>query len=196
MRPILACCALVCSGASLPAHGDTCPAQTADEASAQVQAAFAAWNEAVVQKDLEKTMAIFSQSLRFQVQGSPDFGYPRLLANYSASYARENAPQWQGFVESVISSPQMVSLFTEWKLLPEGGGDPIKEYRGVDVFQRESDCAWRVVASLNYVDGSTIAGSPGGYSPGPATVDSAKTRPRVAWREPVVRDLDFVFGHH
>ena len=83
MRPTLACCALVCSLSSLPAYGDSCPAQTADEASALVQAAFAAWNEAVVEKDLEKTMAIFSQSLRFQVQGSPDFGYPRLFANYA-----------------------------------------------------------------------------------------------------------------
>jgi len=195
VRPIPACCALFFSVASLPTYGDTCRAQTADEASAQVQAAFAAWNEAVVHRDLEKTMAIFSQSLRFQVQGSPDFGYPRLRENYSTSYARENSPLWQGFVESVISSTQMVSLFTEWKLLPEGGGDPLKEYRGVDVFQRESDCAWRVVASLNYADGSTIAGSPGGHSPGPATVDSARALPWIARRESVVRDLDFVFGH-
>jgi ketosteroid isomerase-like protein len=196
MRPIPACYALLCSVACLPAFGDTCPAQSADEASAQVQAAFATWNEAVVHKDLDKTMAIFSQSLRFQVQGSPDFGYPRLLANYTANYARDNPPLWQGFVESVISSTEMVSLFTEWKLLPEGGGDPLKEYRGVDVFQREGDCAWRIVASLNYADGSTVAGGSRDYSPGPATVDSAKARPRIALRESVVRDLDFVFGHH
>jgi len=197
MQTILASCVLVCSAAVLPAHGaTTCPVLTADESSAQVQAAFAAWNDAVRHKDLEKTMAIFSQSIHFQVQGAPDFGYPRLLANYTTSYARENGPQWQGFVESVVGSPEMVTLLTEWKLMPDGGGDAIREYRGVDVFQPESDCAWRIVVSLNYVDASTIVQSPEGHTPGPATVRSDKAHPRIAWREPVVRDLDFVFGHH
>jgi len=196
MRSILARCALVFSVAVLPAHGAACPAETADESAAQVQAAFAAWNDAVRHRDLEKTMAIFSQSIHFQVQGSPDFGYPRLLTNYTASYARENAPQWQGFVESVIGSPEMVTLLSEWKLMPVEGGDAIKEYRGADVFQRESDCVWRIVVSLNYVDASTIVQSPEGHSPGPATVRSDKPRPQVAWRQTVPRDLDFVFGHH
>jgi ketosteroid isomerase-like protein len=196
MRPILARCALVLSAAVLPAHGATCPVETADASTAQVQAAFAAWNDAVRRKDLEKTMAIFSQSIRFQVQGSPDFGYPRLLANYTASYARENAPQWQGFVESVIGSPEMVTLLSEWKLMPVGGGDAIREYRGADIFQRESDCAWRIVVSLNYVDASTIAQSPEGHSPGPATVRSDTVHPRIAGRERVARDLDFVFRFH
>ena len=165
MRPILASCALVCAAAVSAAQGATCPEQTADESSAQAQAAFAAWNDAVRHKDLERTMDVFSQSIRFQVQGSPDFGYPRLLANYTASYARENAEQWQGSIESVVGSPQMVTLLTEWKLMPVAGGDAITEYRGVDVFQRESDCAWRIAVSLNYVDAATVAPSPKGRSP-------------------------------
>jgi ketosteroid isomerase-like protein len=179
----------------VPSYAASCPSQTAEESSAQAQAAFAAWNDAVRHKDLEQTMAIFSPSIHFQVQGSPDFGYSRLLANYTASYARENAPQWQGFVESVIGSPEMVTLLNEWKLMPLEGGDAIKEYRGVDVFQREKDCAWRIVVSLNYMDASTIAPRPEGQSPGPATVRTDKTHPRIAGRAPpVVHDLDFVFG--
>jgi len=196
MRPILARCAFVLSAAALPVFGATCPATTADESSARVQDAFAAWNDAVRQKDLGKTMAIFSQAIHFQVQGSPDFGYPRLLANYTESYARENSPQWLGFVESVIGSPDMVTLLSVWKLMPVGGGDAIREYRGADIFQRESDCAWRIVVSLNYVDAATITQGPEGQTPGPATVRSDKAHQRIAWREPVVRDLDFVFGHH
>lgn len=196
MRSMLACCALLCSAAAVPAQGATCPVQTADEAAAQVQAAFAAWNDAVRRNDLDRTMAIFSQSIHFQVQGSPDFGYARLLANYTTAYTRENAPQWQGFVESVVGSPEMVTLLTEWKLMPVGGGDAIREFRGVDVFRPESDCAWRIVVSLNYVDAATIVQSPEGHSPGPPTVRSGPADPRIAWREPVTRDLDFVFGHH
>ncbi len=192
MRPILAACALACSAAALPAHGVTCPAETVDQASSQVQAAFAGWNDAMRSRDLEKAMAIFSQSLRFQVQGVPDYGYPRMLANAKASFSRENAPYWQGFVESQIGSTEMVMLFTTWKLMPVEGGDAITEYRGADVFQRESDCVWRIVASLNYVDAATAGLDP----EGPATVRSDKEPLRIAWREPVVRDLDFVFGHH
>jgi ketosteroid isomerase-like protein len=194
MRPILSRCVLVCAIAAMPVDAATCPEQTADESSAQVQAAFAGWNDAVRHQDLEKTMDVFSQSIRFQVQGSPDFGYPRLLANYTETYARENTEQWRGFIESVVGSPQMVTLLTEWKLMPVAGGDAITEFRGVDVFQRESDCAWRIAVSLNYVDAATIAPSPRGRSP--ATVRSDNAHPRIAWREPMVRDLDFVFGHH
>ena len=194
MRPILSTCVLVCALAVMPARGATCPEQTADESSAQAQAAFAAWNDAVRHKDLEKTMGVFSQSIRFQVQGSPDFGYPRLLANYTASYARESTEQWRGFIERVVGSPQMVTLLTEWKLMPVAGGDAIAEYRGDDVFRQESDCAWRIAVSLNYVDAATMEQSPKGRSP--ATVRSDNAQPRVAWREPVVRALDFVFGHH
>lgn len=196
MRPILSGCVLVLAIAAMPAHGTACPEQTADESSAQVQAAFAAWNDAVRRKDLEKTMNVFSQSIHFQVQGSPDFGYPRLLANYTANYARKNAAQWQGFIESVVGSPQMVTLLTEWKLMPVEGGDAIKEYRGADIFQRESDCAWRIAVSLNYVDASTISQGREGNSPGPATVQSGKAHPSIASREPVIRDLDVVSGHH
>lgn len=196
MRPILSSCVLAGAIAAMSAHGATCPEQTADESSAQVQAAFAAWNDAVRHKDLEKTMDVFSQSIHFQVQGSPDFGYPRLLANYTASYARDDAAQWLGFIENVVGSPQMVTLLTEWKLMPVEGGDAIREYRGVDIFQRESDCVWRIAVSLNYVDAATISQRPEGHSPGPATVRSDNAHPRIAWREPIVRDLDFVFGHH
>ena len=196
MRSILACCVLVCSATALPACAADCPATTADQAAADVRASFDSWNEAVMRKDLDKTMAIFSQAIHFQFQGAPDFGYPRLLEVYRSSFSRENAPQWHPLVENLIASSDMVTLFNEWKLIPAGGGNPIKEYRGVDVFQREGDCIWRVVASLNYADSSTLAISPGGHSPGPATVDSVKDRPRIAFREPVVRDLDFVFGHH
>lgn len=196
MRLILSGCVLVCSTAVLPARGATCPAQTADESSAQVRAAFAAWNDAVRHKDLKKTMDVFSQSIHFQVQGSPDFGYPHLLANYTASYAHESTAQWLGFIENVVGSPQMVTLLTEWKLMPVEGGDAIREYRGVDVFQREDDCAWRIAVSLNYVDASTLAQGPEGHSPGPATVRSDKARSPIASREPVVRDLDLVSGQH
>ena len=196
MRTLTAVCAFVGLAAGLPAHGVACPATTAETSVAEVQAAFADWNTAVRHKELDKTMAIFSQSIRFQVQGSPDFGYSRLLSNYSSVYGRENGPVWQGFVETVVGSPEMVSLLTEWKLMPEGGGDALKEYRGVGVFQRESDCAWRITVSLNYVDAATIATGPDGHSPGPATVRSGKANERIAWREPMVRDLDFVFGHH
>lgn len=196
MRPILSSCALVGAIAVMPAHGATCPEQTADESSAQAQAAFAAWNDAVRHKNLEKTMDVFSQSIRFQIQGLPDSGYPHLLAKYTAAYAREDGVQWQGFIENVVGSPQMVTLLTVWKLMPVEGGDAVSEYRGVDVFQRESDCAWRIAVSLNYVDAKTISHRPEGISPGPATVRSDNAQPKIAWREPVVRDLDFVFGHH
>lgn len=177
---------LVCHAAFLalvtvmPARAYECRAQTSKEAEAEVRAAFAAWNEAVMHKDLEKTMAIFSPSIHFQVQGSPDFGYAHLLANYTSSFARENAPQWQGMVENVISSPQIVTLFNEWKLTPIGGGAALGEFRGVDVFERESDCAWRVTASLNYPDKGTLAISPEGHSPGPAEVNAGKPRSLVA----------------
>ena len=195
MRMILAGCALACAAAACPARGVACPAETVAEASSQVQVAFAGWNDAMRSRDVEKTMAVFSQSLRFQVQGTPDFGYLRMLANAKASYSRENAPQWQGFIESLIGSAEMVTLFTKWRLMPADGGDAIMEYRGADVFRRESDCAWRIVASLNYVDTATAGLSPDGHSPGPATVKSDKAPLRIAWREPVVRNLDFVFGH-
>lgn len=161
-----------------------CPEESADEAAAHVQASFAAWNEAVIQKDLERTMAIFSPSLHFQFQGGPDFGYARLHAIYESSFARENAPQWQPVVENVIGSPQMVTLFNEWKLVPAGGGEPLAEYRGVDVFQREADCQWRVTASLNYADKSALALSPPGHSVGPAEANTGTTHPLVAARDP------------
>jgi ketosteroid isomerase-like protein len=171
--------------AATPALADTCPAQTADQAAAEVRAAFTEWNDAVLRKDLDKTMAIFSQSIHFQFQGAPDFGYTRLLAIYSSNFSRENAPVWHPVVENLIASPDMVTLFNEWKLMPAGGGDPISETRGVDVFQREADCVWRVTASLNYADKSVLAASPNpaGKSIGPAEVRADKSQPLVAARD-------------
>jgi ketosteroid isomerase-like protein len=175
--------ALALSAAAPTASGAAaCPDLSAEEAAAHVRAAFDAWNEAVMRKDIDRTMAIFSPSIRFQFQGSPDFGYARLLAVYSENFARENAPEWHPVVENVIGSPQMVTLFNEWKLVPAGGGDPIAEYRGVDVFLREDDCAWRVTASLNYADKATLALGPG-RSIGPAEVSNEAPQPRVAARD-------------
>jgi ketosteroid isomerase-like protein len=169
-----------------PARADVCPAQTRDEAATEVRASFAVWNEAVLRKDLDKTMAIFSQSLHFQFQGAPDFGYARLHEVYSSNFARENAPVWHPIVENLIASPDMVTLFNEWKLIPAGGGNPISEYRGVDVFQREADCIWRVTASLNYSEKSTLAQSPtpAGGAIGPAQANTSNARPLIARREP------------
>ena len=173
----LAALALAC-----PTVHASCPEQSADEAAAQVRASFDAWNEAVMRKDIDRTMAIFSPAIRFQFQGSPDFGYARLLAVYSSNFARENAPEWHPVVENVIGSPEMVTLFNEWKLVPAGGGDPIAEYRGVDVFQREADCEWRVTASLNYADKAALALGPG-RSIGPAEVRNEAPLPRAAARD-------------
>jgi ketosteroid isomerase-like protein len=165
------------------AHADVCRVLTADQAEAEVRASFYDWNEAVMHKDLDKTMAIFSQSLHFQFQGSSDFGFARLHEIYASNFSRENAPVWHPIVENVIASPDMVTLFNEWKLIPAGGGDPIAEYRGVDVFQREADCAWRVTASLNYADKAALVSSPGAHSPGPAEVNNGKSPPLIAARD-------------
>lgn len=185
MRSALLSPLLVALVAAVPAHANACPAQTSDQAAAEVRASFAQWNEAVLRKDLDKTMAIFSSSLHFQFQGAPDFGYARLHEVYSSNFARESAPVWHPVVEKLIASPDMVTLFNEWKLIPAGGGDPISEYRGVDVFQREVDCVWRVTASLNYADKSALALSPNpaGRTLGPAQVSTDKSRPLVAARD-------------
>jgi ketosteroid isomerase-like protein len=176
---------LVALIATAPAHAGVCPARANEQAAAEVRGAFTAWNEAVLRKDLDKTMAIFSPSLHFQFQGAPDFGYARLREVYSSNFARENAPVWHPVVENVIASSDMVTLFNEWRLIPAGGGDPISEYRGVDVFQREADCVWRVTASLNYADKSALAVSPNpaGRSIGPAQVSTGKSQPLVAARD-------------
>lgn len=183
MRSVLASSLLIGLATAAAAHAETCRVQTADQAEAEVRAAFYDWNEAVMRKDLEKTMAIFSQSLHFQFQGSADFGYARLHEIYSSNFSRENAPEWHPIVENVMASPEMVTLFNEWKLIPAGGGDPIREYRGVDVFQREADCMWRVTASLNYADKGSFVSSPGTNSPGPAEVNNGKAHPLIAARD-------------
>jgi hypothetical protein len=94
---------LVGLAAAVPARADVCPAQTSDQAAAEVRASFTAWNEAVLRKDLHKTMAIFSPSLHFQFQGAPDFGYVHLHEVYSSNFARENAPVWHPIVENLIA---------------------------------------------------------------------------------------------
>jgi len=143
--------------APLAANAQTCPAQTADEAAAEVRSSFNAWLKAVEHRDLEKTMAIFSSSLRFQYQGVPDFGYDHLMAIYQGDFSRPDAPIWRPNVENTVASPTLVTLFAEWSLMPAKGGDAITHNRGVDVFQREADCVWRVVASLNYADKRSVA---------------------------------------
>jgi len=184
MRTVLVISILCGLAASASSAAETCHAQTAGEAEAEVRASFREWNESVLRKDLDKTMAIFSQSLHFQFQGAPDFGFARLHEVYASNFARENAPVWHPIVENVMASPEMVTLFNEWKLIPAGGGDPISEYRGVDVFQREADCVWRVTASLNYADKAALVSSPGNPSPGPAQVNKGKSPPLIAARDP------------
>ena len=149
--------ALSLSIAPLAAGAQTCPAQTAEEAATEVRNSFDAWLQAVEHRDLEKTMAIFSSTLRFQYQGVPDFGYDHLMAIYQADFSRPDAPVWRPNVENTMASPTLVTLFAEWTLMPAKGGDAITHNRGVDVFQREADCVWRVVASLNYADKRSVA---------------------------------------
>jgi ketosteroid isomerase-like protein len=157
MKSTLALFALSLSIAPLAASGQTCPAQTADEAATEVRTSFDAWLQAVEHRDLEKTMAIFSSSLRFQYQGVPDFGYDHLQAIYQADFSRKDSPSWHPTIENTIASPTLVTLFGEWTLMPAKGDEAITHNRGVDVFQREADCVWRVVASLNYADKRSVA---------------------------------------
>ena len=157
MKPSLLLFGLSSFIAPLAASAQTCPAQTAEEAATEVRSSFNAWLQAVEHHDLEKTMAIFSSSLRFQYQGVPDFGYDHLLSIYQAEFSRPDAPIWRPNIENTIASPTLVTLFGEWTLTPAKGGDAITHNRGVDVFQREADCVWRVVASLNYSDKRSVA---------------------------------------
>lgn len=183
---------LLFAGAVNPAPAQSCTAVAPAQAADEVRAAFAAWDEAVMRKDLEKTMAIFSPNIHFQFQGAPDFGYAHLLSIYKSNFAREDAPIWHPLVENVIGSADMVTLFSEWKLIPPGGGEAIADYRGVDVFQRDAACAWRVVASLNYADKQTISIAPRGQGVGPAQVNAANAaNPALAANAPILRSPPF-----
>jgi ketosteroid isomerase-like protein len=168
---------LVLASIATAADAQTCPAMDANRAADEVRAAFTTWDAAVLHKDIEKTMAIFSPSVRFQFQGAADFGYAHLLSIYKYNFARENAPVWRPNVEAVIGSADMVSLFGEWKLMPAGGGDAIADYRGVDIFQRDAGCTWRVVASINYSDKPTLALNPPGQRMSPAQVSTDPAAP-------------------
>ena len=157
------------------AAASACPTVDANRAADEVRAAFLVWDDAVVHKNLDKAMAIFSPTIHFQFQGAADFGYAHLRSIYQANFTRENAPVWRPTIEGVIASPELVNLFSDWKLVPATGGAPVADYRGVDVFQRDADCVWSVTASLNYADKAVTNDATPRRTIGPAQVRNDPT---------------------
>jgi uncharacterized protein (TIGR02246 family) len=120
---------------------------------AEVRERFQQWVKAYQAHDLADTMAIFSPEVRFEFQGAPDADWTALRQSYVDDFARHGSAAWIPEWDQVLVSGNLAAAFSHWKAVvsnPDGTKMVQAENRSVDVLQRDADCQWRIVRSLNY----------------------------------------------
>jgi steroid delta-isomerase len=127
-------------------------------ARAEIQAALERWTVAFNAGDVPGACGLFAPDLVAVYPGVPDRDYSAMCRQLAAAINDRARPPRYGFeLEEIIVSGDLAVVRLIWTLRAGGSGEagarPVRE-RGVDVFRRQPDGAWKVTRSTAYpIDG-------------------------------------------
>lgn len=127
------------------------PAAASDEQA--IRDALALWTENFNARRGAEACTLFAPDLRFDYRGAPERGYGEMCAQLKRATAdTERRMRYAADIREVIVEGDIAIVRLVWTLTIEQTGKPdiVSTDRGLDVFRRQPDGAWRIVRYLAY----------------------------------------------
>ena len=119
-----------------------------------LRSTFKKWIAAYAKRDLDATMSIFTDDVKFSFQGAPDAKKRDLEKSYRQKFAQaDQSRRWIPKFEEIDCSGRIGFVRSTWQLEVTGadGKKEIKaENRSVDILRLTEDGSWKIYQSLNY----------------------------------------------
>lgn len=153
----LAAAALLALAADLPAQPAQAEADLAGGGAAAdaaaIRAALEAWTEDFNERRSDRVCDLFAPDLRSNYRGQPENDFGRLCEGLHAALTDpERRYRYRLELEEVLVSGDMGIARLVWHLtITDGSGRTVESSdRGLDVFLRQPDGAWRISRFLAY----------------------------------------------
>ncbi|MFK8250815.1 YybH family protein [Ancylobacter terrae] len=127
------------------------PAAASDEQA--IREALARWAENFNAGRGAEACTLFAPELRFDYRGAPERGYAEMCAQLKRATADpERRMRYAADIREVIVEGDIAIVRLVWTLTIAQPGKPdiVSTDRGLDVFRRQPDGAWRIVRYLAY----------------------------------------------
>lgn len=122
----------------------------------QIRDVLTNWAKAYDRRDLDAVMKVFRADAVSQYQGWADADYDSMKGAGIKQFQAADHRSWElnKFDKLFISEWRVAafSSWTLWKTDPAGPRSVVVKTRGVDIFERGTDCQWKVVRSMSYPD--------------------------------------------
>jgi uncharacterized protein (TIGR02246 family) len=131
------------------------PASAQDDAADQVRALLAQWRDDFNAGEVERLCDIFAPDLVVTYRGTPDRGYAAFCRQLETAVADPALElRYDLEIEEIIPAGDLVVARVIWTLTSSAAGaDPeTRVERGIDIFRRQSDGAWRIARFIAYDD--------------------------------------------
>ncbi len=119
-----------------------------------LRSTFESWIASYAKRDLDATMSIFADDVKFSFQGAPDAKKSDLEKSYRDEFSKpDQARRWIPKFEEIDCSGKIGFVRSTWQLEVTGadGKKEIKaENRSVDILRLTDDGTWKIYQSLNY----------------------------------------------
>jgi steroid delta-isomerase len=132
------------------------PASAQEDAADQVRAALTQWREDFNAGKVGLVCGIFAPDLVVAYRGVPDRGYAAFCRQLEAAVADPALDlRYDLEIEEIIPAGDVVVARVTWMLTSsaDGAAPQIQTERGMDIFRRQADGAWRIARFIAYDDG-------------------------------------------
>jgi steroid delta-isomerase len=133
----------------------TMPARGQEDAADQVRAALTQWREDFNAREIEGLCDIFAPDLVVTYRGAPDRGYTAFCRQLETAVADPALDlRYDLQIEEIIPAGDLVVARVIWTLTSrvEGSAPETRTERGMDIFRRQADGAWRIARFIAYDD--------------------------------------------
>ncbi len=129
------------------------PLHAQDDPAAAVRAALMQWRDAFNAREVERLCDIFAPDLIVTYQGSPDRGFAAFCRQLETAVADPALDlRYDLAIEEIIPPPDLVVARVTWTLSSSAAGaaPTVQVERGIDIFRRQPDGAWRIARFLAF----------------------------------------------
>jgi uncharacterized protein (TIGR02246 family) len=131
------------------------PASAQDDAADQVRAVLAQWRDDFNAGEVEHLCDIFAPDLVVTYRGAADRGYAAFCRQLETAVADPALElRYDLEIEEIIPAGDLVVARVIWTLTSSAAGADAEAHveRGIDIFRRQPDGAWRIARFIAYDD--------------------------------------------
>jgi steroid delta-isomerase len=129
------------------------PVGAQDDAAGEVRATLMQWRDDVNAGEVERLCDIFAPDLVVTYRGTPERGYAAFCRQLETAVADSTLElHYDLEIEEIIPAGDLVAARVIWTLTSRAaGGEPETGVeRGMDIFRRQPDGAWRIARFIAY----------------------------------------------